>query len=113
LSGSQARDPILPPVFGLRVRGFSMPRLMVAILIVLAFGVAQCNSAPARDVQGFYQVGRLHSFYDFYRQYPYTLFGYPNYNWNYYPLYKNYPACDFVWGKRNSKTVQHGTWTCR
>jgi hypothetical protein len=94
-----------------------MLRLIAATLIFAAFGVADGNGAPARPAgtvhaQGFY---RVHHFYGgFYRQYPYTLFGYPNYNWSYYPLYEEYPSCDFVWGKRTgkSKAAQHGTWTC-
>jgi hypothetical protein len=93
--------------------GFSMHRLMAAVLICSTFGIAQCNSASGA-VQGFYRVSPNYgAFYGFYHQYPYTLFGYPNYHWGYYPIYREYPQCDFVWSKRSTKSkTQHGTWTC-
>jgi len=74
-----------------------MPRFIrrvAAVIICLGFGmVNSANSAPIKrgvagtgvahrsgvvHVQGFYRVARFHGLHSFYRQYPYTLFGYPN-----------------------------------
>jgi hypothetical protein len=105
-----------------------MYRLMsgaAAVLMLSVFGIVACaNGAPtgrgarvsrynaAIHVQGFYRVPRFHGWHGFYHQYPYTLFGYPNYNWSYYPLYQDYPECDFVWAKPTvkDKSVQRGIW---
>ena len=61
----------------------------------------------------------FHGYHGFYRGlYPYTLFGYPNYNsyWGYpYSLYEDdSPDCRFEWPKRTAKhkTVQRGVWIC-
>ena len=97
-------------------------------------GVARAPgvSHPAGGVHAFHGVGQfhpagqlysgyrgLHGYHGFYRGlYPYTLFGYPNYNsyWgNPYSLYEDDSSdCRFEWPKRtvNHKTVQRGIWTC-
>jgi hypothetical protein len=61
----------------------------------------------------------FHGYHGFYRGlYPYTLFGYPNYNsyWGYpYSLYEDdSPDCRFEWPNRTvkRKSAQRGVWTC-
>ena len=91
----------------------------VVVLICSAVGVAGLpNSASARwsGARGFHSFRGLRGFY---RLYPYTLFGYPNYRYgSYYPYYPYYednePNCDFVWTKRTAKhkTTGRGIWTC-
>jgi hypothetical protein len=96
----------------LRIAGdFSVRRLIGGAATVLMLSVS-ANSAPS--VQGFYRVDPFYDLHSFYRQYPYTQFGYPNYHWNYYPRYRHYPNCDFVWPKATAKhkASQRGIWTC-
>jgi hypothetical protein len=83
-------------------------------------------SHPAGGVHAFHGVGYAglrsfhgyHGYPGYYRGlYPYTLFGYPNYNsyWGYpYSLYEDDSGCRFEWPKRtsNHKTAQRGVWTC-
>ncbi len=100
-----------------------MHKLMSTAAALLIFS-ASANGAPrvrgARPhsgpihVQGFYRVDRFYGWPGFYHQYPSTLFGYPNYNYSYFPLYQDYPGCDFVWANPTAKhrTVQHGVWSC-
>jgi hypothetical protein len=88
-----------------------MYRLMSGAAAVLMFTV---SANGASSVQGFYRVDPFYGLHSFYHQYPYTQFGYPNYNWSYYPRYRHYPDCDFVWAKPTAKhkTAQRGVWTC-
>ncbi len=102
-----------------------MHRLMstAAVFLILS---ASANGAPrvraarlvshgaAVYVQGFYRIDHFYDWPGFYHQYPNTLFGYPNYNWSYFPLYYDYPGCDFVWSRPTTshKNVQRGTWSC-
>jgi hypothetical protein len=121
---------------------------VAAVLIGSAFGMAEVTdgapigragaghgagvasapgvSHPAGGVHAFDGAGQLHAGFrsyhgygGFYRGlYPYTLFGYPNYNsyWGYpYSLYEDgSPDCLFEWPKRTvkHKAVQRGVWTC-
>ena len=87
-----------------------MHRLLTGAAAVLMFTV---SAIGAPSVQGFYRVDRFYGLPGFYHQYPYTLFGYPHYNYSYYPLYHDYPDCDFVWPTVKHKTAQRGIWTCR
>ena len=93
-----------------------MHRVISTAAAVLMFAVSANGAAQgaAAHVQGFYRIDRFYGWPGFYHQYPYTLFGYPNYNWSYFPLYGEYSNCDFVWGKPSGKhkKVQRGTWTC-
>jgi hypothetical protein len=100
--------------------GFSMHKFMsgvAAVLICSAFGMAGvANSAPFGRAHG---AAGLRGYHGYYRGlYPYTLFGYPNYNsyWGYpYSLYQDdSPDCRFEWPKRTvkHKTIQRGVWTC-
>jgi hypothetical protein len=132
---------------GIRAGGFSMHKFMsgVAAVLISAFGMAgAADSAPigragagpgAGGLHAFHGAGQFHApgqshaarqfrpgfhgYHGFYRGlYPYTLFGYPNYNsyWGYpYSLYDDdSPDCRFEWPKRTvkHKTVQRGVWTC-
>jgi hypothetical protein len=84
-----------------------------------AYSAQHIRVTPAHraiHVQGFYRVD---PFYDwpgsYWHQYPNTLFGYPNYEYSYIPMYQEYssrPNCDFVWGKRGTRKAQRGVWTC-
>jgi hypothetical protein len=124
---------------GIRAEGFSMNRFMrgmAAVFVCSTFGAADwANSAPigggtaatgvARPgrvfhgpVHAFHGGGQFYGFHGFYRLYPYTLFGYPNYySGSYYPYpfsEGDYPDCNFVWGKPTAKhkALQRGVWTC-
>ena len=99
--------------------------LSVAAAVLMFSGVAHgasrvrgAKAAPhgnAIHVQGFYRVDPFTDWPGFYHQYPYTLFGYPNYTPSIFPLYHEfeYPKsnCDFVWPRH--RTNARGVWTCR
>ena len=108
---------------------------VAAVLIGSGFGMAEiANSAPIGRAGAGHGPGvasapgvshpaggvhTFHGYHGFYRGlYPYTLFGYPNYNsyWGYpYSLYEDdSPDCRFEWPKRTvkHKPVQRGVWTC-
>jgi hypothetical protein len=95
-------------------------RAALAGLICVIFGLAAFPIAAAA-FHG--RVGGFHAFHGGFRGfnrglYPYTLFGYPRYNYGGYFPYSIYeddgPDCRFEWPKRTAKhkAAQRGVWTC-
>lgn len=106
------------------LRSVSVVAAAVLMVSGLADGAPRVRGATVAahrnpiHVQGFYRVDPFTDVPGFYHQYPYTLFGYPNYKSSYFPLYLDYEYpktnCDFVWGRPTArhKPTQRGRWTC-
>jgi hypothetical protein len=106
-----------PDHFMRRPSMHKLKRGAIAAVICSAFGMVGMANRASAGWAGGHGFHAFHGLRGFYGLYPYTLFGYPNYQYGgYYPssLYyqDNEPNCDFVWANRTTKRKGRGVWTC-
>ena len=88
-----------------------------AIAVVVCSAIGLGGLAVSASAGWAHEFHEYHGLRGFYGLYPYTLFGYPNYQYGgYYPFSPYYqdnePNCDFVWANRTTKRKGRGVWTC-